>query len=137
MRLTVWDPFREADAFQRAVSSVFRDVPTRSRASYPPVEMVDKGDKVVVTAEAPGLNKDEIELTVLGNTLTIAGEKSLPAEEEVNYIRHERPHGKFRRLIDMPYSVDRDEISASYKDGILAITLPKAEEANPKKVAVE
>ena len=137
MRLAVWDPFREVDALQRAANYLVHSVPPRSRTSYPPVEMVDKGDKIIVTAEAPGLNKDEVELSVLGDTLTIAGEKKLPAEEGVNYIRHERPHGKFRKLIDMPYSVDRDNISASYKDGILTITLPKAEEAEPKKVIVE
>jgi HSP20 family protein len=99
--------------------------------------MVEKDDKVVIAAEAPGLDKDELELTALGDTLTITGEKKLPAEDGINYIRHERPHGKFRRLIDLPYSVDRDSISASYKDGVLTITLPKAEEAKPKKVTIE
>lgn len=136
MRFTVWDPFREAIAMQRAMNSLLRSPSTQRRTCYPPVEMVDKGDSIVVTAEAPGLEKDEIQLTALGNTLTIAGEKKLPAAD-VNYIRHERPHGKFRRLIDMPYSVDRDSISASYKDGILTVTLLKAEEAKPKQVKVE
>ena len=84
MRLAVWDPFREVDALQRAANYLVHSVPARSRTSYPPVEMVDKGDKIVVTAEASGLNKDEVELTVLGDTLTIAGEKKLPAEEGVN-----------------------------------------------------
>jgi HSP20 family protein len=137
MRFRVWDPFSEMAAYQRAINSLFREVPARDRTSYPPTEMVDNGGKIVITAEAPGLSKDELELTVLGDTLTIAGEKKLPAEEDVKYIRHERPHGKFRRLIDMPYAVDRDKISAAYKDGILTITLPKAEEAKPKKVTVE
>ena len=137
MRFTVWDPFGERDALLRALHSPFRVYPTQNRTSYPPVEMVDKGDSIVVVAQAPGLNKDEVELTVLGNTLTITGEKKLAAEKDVNYIRHERPHGKFRRLIDTPYSVDRDKISASYTDGILTIVLPKAEEAKPKKVVVQ
>jgi len=137
MRLTVWDPFREMAALQRAMNSLFRDSPTQRRTVYPPVELVDKGDSIVITAELPGVSKHEVDLTVLGDTLTIAGEKKLPAEEGATYIRHERPHGRFRRLIDMPYSVEQDKISAYYKDGILTITLPKAEEAKPKQITVE
>ena len=138
MRLTVWDPFREINAFQRAANSLFRDLPVRGRTCYPPVEMVDKGNELLVKAELPGISKEEVELTVLGDTLTIAGEKKLPIEgDDVNYIRHERPHGRFRRLIDLPYSVDHGKVSATYKDGILAVTLPKAEEAKPKQIAVE
>ena len=138
MRLTVWNPFGERDALLRALSPFyFRYHPTQSRTCYPPVEMVDKGDSVSIMAELPGVNKDEVELTVLGNTLTIAGEKKLPAEEGVSYIRHERLHGKFRRLIEMPYSIDPDKIAASYKDGVLTIKLPKAEEAKPKQIKVE
>lgn len=137
MRLTVWDPFREMVALQRAANALFRDFSTQRRIGYPPVEVVDKGDSIVVTAELPGVNKDEVDLTVLGDTLTIAGEKKLPAEEGVTYIRHERPHGRFRRLIDMPYSTDQGKISATYKNGILTIRLPKAEEAKPKQITVE
>ena len=77
MRLTVWDPFREMAAFQRAANSLFRDFPTRSRISYPPVEMVDKGDELIFKAELPGVSKEEVELTILGDTLTITGEKKL------------------------------------------------------------
>jgi HSP20 family protein len=98
---------------------------------------LDKGDGLVITAQLPGVDKKEVELTVLGDTLTISGEKKLPAEEDVTYIRHERPHGTFRRLIDLPYSIAQDKINASYKDGVLTITLPKAEEAKPRQIAVE
>lgn len=129
MRLTVWDPFRDMPVLRR----VARPGP----APYPPLELVDEGDKAVVTAVLPGVKRDEIELSVLGDTLTIAGEKKPPETEGVNYIRHERPHGTFRRLVDMPYSVDQSKIKASYKDGILTITLPKAEEAKPRQIKVE
>ncbi len=138
MRLTLWDPFREAAALERAAHNrFFRDVPTRRRLAYPPLELEDEGDNVVVTAELPGVDKDEVELTVLGDTLTIAGEKKLPTEDGVKYIRHERPHGKFRRLVDLPYSIAQDAIKASYEDGVLRVTLPKAEEAKPRQIAVE
>ncbi len=137
MRFTVWDPFREMAAVQRAANSLFRDFATRGRALYPPLEVVDKTDEVLIVAELPGVNKDEVEITVLGDTLTIAGEKKLPAEKDVTYIRHERPHGRFRRLVDLPYAVDHNKVAATYKDGILTVTLPKAEEAKPRQITVE
>ena len=137
MRFTVWDPFREMAAIQRAANSLFRDFATRGRVSYPPLEVVDKTDEVMVVAELPGVNKDEVEITVLGDTLTITGEKKLPAEKDVTYIRHERPHGRFRRSVDLPYAVDHTKVAATYKDGILTITLPKAEEAKPRQITVE
>jgi HSP20 family protein len=137
MRLTVWDPFREMAAWDRAANRLLREAPRRRRLVYPPLELVDENDNVTITAELPGVNKDEVELTVLGDTLTIVGEKKLPTEDGVEYIRHERPHGKFHRLVDLPYSVAQDKIKASYKDGILTITLPKAEEAKPRQIAVE
>ena len=137
MRLTVWDPFREMAALERATNRLSREVPRRRRLTYPPLELTDGGDSVTITAELPGVDKDEVELTVLGDTLTIAGEKKLPVEDGVEYIRHERPHGKFHRLVDLPYSVAQDKIKASYKDGILTITLPKAEEAKPRQITVE
>lgn len=134
MRLTFWDPFGDVDAIQRAIR---QRALRQSRMSYPPVQMLERNDNVVITAELPGLSKDEVELSVLGDTLTIAGEKKLPAEEGVTYIRHERPHGKFRRLIDLPYPVEQNKVSATYKDGILTIILPKAEEAKPRQITVE
>jgi HSP20 family protein len=129
MRFTVWDPFRDVAVLRRAMRR--REIP------YPPLDLVDQDDIVVVKAALPGVDRDEVTLSVLGDTLTIAGEKKLPATEDVTYIRHERPHGTFRRLVDMPYSVDQSNITATYKDGVLTITLPKAEEAKPRQIKVE
>lgn len=137
MRLTVWDPFREVAALERATNRFFRDVPTRRRPLYPPLELEDKGDNLIITAELPGIDKEAVELTVLGDTLTIAGEKKPPTENGAKYIRHERAHGKFRRLVDLPYSVVQDNIKATYKDGVLTITLPKTEEVKPRQISVE
>ena len=80
MRLTLWDPFREVAALDRATDRFFRDVPVRRRPLYPPLELEDKGDSLIITAELPGIGKEEVELTVLGDTLTIAGEKKPPTE---------------------------------------------------------
>jgi HSP20 family protein len=137
MRLTVWDPFRDFANLRRASNRLYRNPQYQRQTAYPPLEMVDTGESVTITAEVPGVNKEEVELIVLGDTLTIAGEKKLPAAEGVTYVRHERPHGKFRRLINLPYSVAQDKIKASYREGILTITLPKAEEAKPRQISLE
>ena len=137
MRLAVWDPFRETAALQRAASRLIHHTTTQRRPSYPPLGLVDANDVITITTQLPGVDREDVELTVLGDTLTIAGEKRLPTQNGATYVRHERPHGKFRRLVDLPYSVKPDEIKASYKDGILTITLPKAEEAKPRQIIVE
>lgn len=139
MRMTLWEPFRNWDPF-RDVARLQRVVEpflTGNRVAYPPLEIIDKDDEAIVIAEVPGIDKNSIELTVLGETLAIAGEKKLPTEENVTYIRHERPHGKFRRQIELPYAVEQDKVSANYKDGILTIVLPKAEEVKPRQITVE
>ncbi len=133
MRLTLWDPFREMAAMQRALDSAFG----KARPTYPPVEVTDKDDIIMVKATLPGIDKDTLELTILGDSLTISGEKKPPMNEGVNYIRHERPNGKFRKLIDLPYSVEQGKISATYTNGILVVTMPKAESAKPRQIAVE
>ena len=92
MRLAVWDPFKDMAALRRVLNAPFREFSTRSRITYPPMRIMEEGDSVVIAAELPGVSKDEVELTILGDTLTVAGEKKLPTAEGVSYIRHERPH---------------------------------------------
>ncbi|MGQ9608669.1 MAG: Hsp20/alpha crystallin family protein [bacterium] len=128
-----WDPFRDLANIERLMNSLW----TGYRQTYPPLDMKDETDKIIISAELPGVDKETIELTALRDTLTITGEKKLPTSENVNYIRHERPHGKFRRQIDLPYPIDQEKVSANYKDGILTIILPKAEEAKPRQITVE
>lgn len=133
MRLTLWDPLREMTAMQRALDSAFG----QARPTYPSVDVTDKDDTITVKAILPGINKETLELTILGDSLTISGEKKALINEGVNYIRHERPHGKFRKLIDLPYSVEQDKTSATYANGILVVKMPKAESAKPRQIAVE
>jgi len=133
MRLTLWDPFKEIMAMQRALDSAF----TSAKTAYPPVDVVEKEDDIQILATMPGIDKESLELTILGDTLTIAGEKKSPIQEGVTYIRRERPFGKFRKLIDLPYSVDQDKVTATYNDGLLTVTMSKAESAKPRQIKVE
>jgi len=92
----------------------------------------------VVKAELPGMKKEDIEVNLSGETLTIKGEKKQEEEvKEDNYYRRERTYGAFSRAIDLPCEVKSAEIKASFKDGVLEIRMPKTEEAKKKSIAVK
>lgn len=105
---------------------------------WPALELSEKDDHVIVRAEMPGLNSEDIDVTVHGNILTLSGEKKEEAEqrEGMRYCS-ERRYGSFRRDITLPADVDADNVEATYKDGVLTLTLPKVEEAKTRKIAVK
>lgn len=102
----------------------------------PPLDLYQTSDNVVAVLEIPGIRKEDIDISLHDGMLTIAGERQSQPVESENAERSERFSGKFRRSISLPARVDAGKVSASYKDGILLVTLPKAEEAKPKKVEV-
>jgi len=102
----------------------------------PALDLYQNNDNVVAVVEVPGMRKEDIDISLHDGMLTIAGERQSSSSEGENAERTERFTGKFRRSITLPTRVDADKVSASYKDGILTVTLPKAEEAKPKKVEV-
>ena len=102
----------------------------------PALDLYQTNDNIVAVVEIPGMKKEEIYISLHDGMLTIAGERATSTGEGENAERTERFSGKFRRSISLPTRVDAGKVSASYKDGILTVTLPKAEEAKPKKVAV-
>ena len=102
----------------------------------PALDLYQNNDNVVAVVELPGMRKEDIDISLHDGMLTIAGERQSSSSEAENAERTERFTGKFRRSITLPTRVDADKVSASYKDGILTVTLPKAEEAKPKKVEV-
>ena len=121
MAIVRWDPFREFGG-----------------AWMPPVDIYSTGEHaLVIKAEIPGMNKDEIEITVENFTLTIRGEKK--TEETVKndqFHRVERSYGTFTRSFALPQTVDANKVEAAYKDGVLTIKLPQREEAKPKQIKV-
>ena len=107
------------------------------RGWAPPIEVFEKEDKFVVKAELPGMKEDDIDVSVIGDILTIKGEKKTEAEvKEDEYYRCERSYGSFFRSVALPSHVDAKKIEASYEEGVLEITLPKVPEVQPKKVPV-
>ena len=104
----------------------------------PALDVYEQKDDVIVKAEIPGLTKEEIDISLDGNTLTIKGEKK--KEEEVkdeDYYRCERTYGAFSRSIELPVTVQTDKVNASFKNGVLEIRLPKTEEAKKSVVKVK
>jgi HSP20 family protein len=103
----------------------------------PALDLYQNNDNVVAVIELPGMRKEDIEISLHDGTLTIAGErKSQSVDNGESAERTERFTGKFRRSITLPTRVDANKVNATYKDGILTITLPKAEEAKPKQIQV-
>ena len=114
------------------------DMPFFERSRFPVIDIADNENEVVVKAEVPGCKADDIDISVHGNTLTISGEKKQEEEKkEKGYYHLERSYGSFRRDLNIPADVDTSKVEAVCKDGILTITLPKAEKAKAIKVKVK
>jgi HSP20 family protein len=148
MALVRWKPFRDMVSIQDEMNRLFDDffggVPSRFVGDWsssewtPSVDISETKDEIVVRAEVPGMKKDDIKITLQDNVLTLTGErKQEKKEKETNYYRMERAYGSFVRSFNLPTVVQADQIKASYKDGILSITLPKAEEVKPKQIPIE
>ena len=104
----------------------------------PALDVYEQKDDMIIKAEMPGLTKDEIDITIDGNTLTIKGEKKKEEEvKEEDYYRCERTYGAFSRSVELPMAVQTDKVNASFKNGVLEIRLPKTEEAKKNVVKVK
>ena len=104
---------------------------------YPLMNVSQDGENYYVRSEIPGVKLEDLEVSVTGRSLTIAGERRLGVENpKVNYHRRERQTGKFRRQFNLPTDLDTEKVQAQYRHGILMLVLPKAESAKPRKVAI-
>ena len=144
MNLVQWEPFSRdfaalANRFNRAFDRNPSDDNRESVSLWrPAVDIFEEKDDVVIKAELPGMNKDDIDLRVENNVLTLTGQRKREKEvTEDGYFRSERAYGTFSRSFTLPTTVDVSKIAASYKDGVLSVNLPKAEEAKPKQIDVK
>ncbi len=145
MTLVRWEPFRDFSAMQDRVNRVFSDFyrgadddVMRRGVWVPPVDIYNNGkEELVIKAELPDLNKEDIDITVENNTLTIKGEKKMDqVVKEDQYHRIERVYGTFSRTFSLPATVDMTKVSADYKNGVLTIALQMKAEAKPKQIQV-
>ena len=116
----------------------WRRLPLADMSWAPPVEVYEKDDRFVVRTELPGVDENEIDISLLGETLTIKGERRICEDvSEEDYHRSEICYGNFSRSVTLPSAVDVDKIAASYDSGVLEIVLPKAKETKPSKIQVK
>jgi HSP20 family protein len=137
------DPFHELDRIQQQMDSLFQSVAGRERyprraGVYPLVNLSEDQDHIYVRAELPGVNPEDLDITIKEQHLVIRGERKIPTEEKnVNYHRRERESGFFRRVLRLPSQVDPNKVEAACKDGVLTITLAKPEEVKPRQITVK
>jgi len=142
MTLVRWQPLQSVQTFQDEMAQLMRDAFDGAEAGYarpfvPPVDIIEQGDTLLLVADLPGFRNEDIDVSVENRTLTLSGErKPNPAHQEAASFRSERSFGRFSRVFALPATVDVAKIGAEVRDGILTVTLPKAEEAKPRKIEV-
>ncbi len=107
-----------------------------SSARFPALNIWEDGEAVYAEAELPGVNPQDLEVYAVGNELTIKGRRPAAAEDNACYHRRERGTGEFTRVVTLPVEVNAEKVEASLKSGVLTVTMPKADEVKPRKIAV-
>ena len=138
-----WDPMREMSEVRNMMDRAFDDFFSRSPVSYDgmgsiEVNMLQTDNDIVVEASIPGVKPEDINISVTGDTLTLRGEMKEDEEyKEANYHIKEMRHGSFSRTMPLPVKVNSDKAKAEFENGVLKLTLPKAEEVKPKTITVK
>jgi HSP20 family protein len=137
--LNVWSPFRQMSVLSEELDRLF-ELPRNGESSgwLPPLDLYADGEQLVLKAELPGMKKEDINISLEGDVLTLSGErKEEGGYDKAETHRSERFLGRFQRTLTLPYAINNAKVQASYKDGILTVTLPKAEEAKAKQIGVK
>ncbi len=139
-----WEPFKDFMTLRQAMDRLFEDSivrPTQmwgdgqSRRTLP-LDVSSTQDAIVIRASVPGVNPDDVEITIEGGTVTIRGETKVP-ENQGTFLLQEQRYGPFARSIELGMPVQADKADAAFKDGVLTLTIPKAEEVRPKVIKVK
>lgn len=142
-----WDPFKEMSGLQDRMNRLFDDVWGRGRRGeeeyisggwVPPVDVRETKDSLEISAELPGIDPKDVEVAVEGGVLTLRGTRAFEkAAEGETYHRVERAYGAFERAFTLPGNVDAERIQATYRHGVLHLSVPKREEAKPKAISIK
>jgi HSP20 family protein len=138
-----WDPREHLMSLRREIDRLFESeklVPGRffgTEVGLTPIDLVEDDQSITVKAELPGIAREELEISVSGNLLTIRGEhKAEEEKKDQNYLRREIRYGRVERMIDLPAPVDVDKADAAFQDGILTLKFPKKEQAKAKTIEI-
>jgi HSP20 family protein len=147
MAIVRFDPFRDLASMQDRINRIFGDAYLRNteddvlnRGDWRPPVDIYENDKheIVLRAELPGLKREDLDIRVENNTLTLRGERKHDAEvKQESYHRVERSYGAFSRSFSLPATVNTEKVQATFADGVLTITLPMREEAKPRQIQVQ
>jgi len=144
MAIMRWRPYGNMISIQDEMNRLFDDFFGRAPVKgaegrwVPAVDISEDNDNLFVDVEVPGMKKEDIKVSLEHNVLSLKGEKKQEKEvKDENYHRWERSYGSFARSFELPVPVQSDKIKASYRDGVLHIALPKAEEVKPKEIPIE
>ena len=141
-----WEPFRDLISLREAMDRLFEESFIRPRAGWLAplgagalaVDMYETDQDVVIKSSVPGVKAEDIDITITGDTLTIKGEtKAEEKVEKANYVRQERRYGAFSRSVTLPTTIVAEKAKAEFENGVLTLTLPKAEEVKPKAIKVK
>jgi HSP20 family protein len=140
MITTFADPFDALLSLQRALdaqlSSAWLQDSTASRGAFPPINLFLQGDDLLAIVESPGIDKDDLQIQAKENTIRISGKKTVAFPDGVSVHRRERIVGEFDRTLSLPVHLDPSRIKAEYRDGILALYLPRAENDKPRTISI-
>jgi HSP20 family protein len=135
-----YDPFDALFEFQRALESRHESDwlrgSTGGTGAFPPINVFQQGDDLVAILELAGVNKNELEIQAKDNTIRICGKKAIAYAEGVSVHRRERHSGVFDRTLTVPIQIDADRIKAEYRDGVLALFIPRAESDKPRTISI-
>ncbi len=140
------DPFRELSLLRSQMDRIFEDLVGRGEREewgkvswFPPVDIYETEAEIVLKAEVPGVDQEDIKIKVEDDTLILKGEKRVEKKEtkSENFLRAERAYGSFQRSFTLPQTVDKEGIKANLKKGVLTLILPKKEEVKPRQISIQ
>ncbi|HEX2468894.1 MAG TPA: Hsp20/alpha crystallin family protein [Solirubrobacterales bacterium] len=142
MALVRWDPAREVDTLQSEVNRIFDTFfggtnDTRARRWVPAMDLVETSDHLVLRADLPGMEKDDVNVDIKDGVLTVSGERKTEQEQKSEgFYRVERAFGSFSRSLTLPEGIDADKVEADFDKGVLEVRIPKPKERKPHRVAI-
>ena len=134
--------FGELDRMRRHLDQIFGHLEQPATAArgagvFPLINLTETQESYIIRAEIPGVSTDNLDIQTMGRNLTITGERQIEMDPNAKYHRREREGGRFSRAIALPGDIDRDKVTATLKNGVLELTIPKAQAAKPRKIEIK
>jgi HSP20 family protein len=138
MMYRTFDPWRQMNDIQREMNRLFNDSSSQTGSRYPAINLWTNADNVMITAELPGYEKSDVDISLTGDLLRLHGSRKAPeCKDDECFHRQERNFGVFDREIQLPFAINQEKVEAEFSNGILKISLPRAEQDKPKRIQIQ